>query len=213
VIAYTNLFRNRESAALLTLPVSAQTIFRWKFLESLVLASWAFLFLIAPFLAAYGITRGVPWHFYPFTIVLVALFIILPGAAGACLAMIVARYMDRRSFQVAIVALLLALIACVAVWLRPEKSLDDNTETRVLAVLDKMLMRTRVAEFQLLPSYWLSRSVLQWTEGAVGTAVFFLLVLLSNVLFFGALVFTRTGRMFYSAASAVQSRGSVFRRW
>src|SRR5208283_4851465 len=32
VIAYTNLFRNRETAFLLSLPVSAQTIFRWKFI-------------------------------------------------------------------------------------------------------------------------------------------------------------------------------------
>ena len=48
VINYTNLFRNRETAFLMTMPVSAQTIFRWKFLESTLLASWAFLFLIAP---------------------------------------------------------------------------------------------------------------------------------------------------------------------
>src|SRR5262249_1254363 len=64
VISYTNLFRNRETAFLLSMPVSSQTIFRWKFIESTLLASWAFLFLIAPLLAAFGLTRGVPWHFY-----------------------------------------------------------------------------------------------------------------------------------------------------
>jgi ABC-2 type transport system permease protein len=51
VIGYTNMFRNRETAFLLTLPVSAQTVFQWKFIESTVLASWAFVFLIAPLLA------------------------------------------------------------------------------------------------------------------------------------------------------------------
>src|ERR1035438_2517012 len=34
VIAYGNLFRNRETAFLLSLPVSAQTVFNWKFIES-----------------------------------------------------------------------------------------------------------------------------------------------------------------------------------
>src|SRR5438270_3561562 len=34
VISYTNLFKNREAAFLLTLPVPWQTIFRWKFIES-----------------------------------------------------------------------------------------------------------------------------------------------------------------------------------
>ena len=66
VIGYTNLFRNRETAFLLTLPVSTQTIFRWKFIESALLASWAFLFLIAPLLVAFGLVRDVPWHFYRF---------------------------------------------------------------------------------------------------------------------------------------------------
>src|SRR5262245_37568318 len=34
VIAYSNLFRNRETSALLTLPVPITTVFRWKFIES-----------------------------------------------------------------------------------------------------------------------------------------------------------------------------------
>ena len=47
----------REAAFLLTLPISWQTIFRWKFFESTLLASWAFLFLIAPLVAAFGVYR------------------------------------------------------------------------------------------------------------------------------------------------------------
>src|SRR5438270_12748751 len=100
VISYTNFFRNREAAFLLSLPVSWETIFRWKFIESALLASWAFLFLIAPFLAAFGLTRAVPWHFYAVTMILIALFIVLPGVAGSWLALTLARYLDRRSFRV-----------------------------------------------------------------------------------------------------------------
>ena len=103
IISYTNLFRNRETAFLPTLPVSTQTIFRWKFIESTLLASWAFLFLIAPLLAAFGLVRGVPWHFYPLTLVLIGLFIVLPGVLGAGLAIAVGRFLDRRSFQIAVV--------------------------------------------------------------------------------------------------------------
>src|SRR6185503_17331783 len=79
IISYTNLFRNRETAYLLTMPVSTNTIFQWKFIESTLLASWAFVFLIAPLLVAYGLNRGVAWHFYPVTLVQVTLFIVLPG--------------------------------------------------------------------------------------------------------------------------------------
>ena len=73
IISYSNLFRNRETSFLLTMPVSTNTIFQWKFMESTLLASWAFVFLIAPLLGAYGITRGVPWHFYVVTLLLVGL--------------------------------------------------------------------------------------------------------------------------------------------
>src|SRR5882672_4005470 len=38
VISYTNLFRNRETNFLLTLPVATGTIFRWKLVESTLLA-------------------------------------------------------------------------------------------------------------------------------------------------------------------------------
>ena len=105
------------------------------------------------------------------------------------------------------------LLALVAVYLRPVQVSEEALETRVLVVLDSLLARTRFALFPLLPSYWLSAGVQQWAEGALAAALFFAGVLLSHVLFFGTLLFTRMGGAFYRAASAVQSRGSVLGRW
>ena len=213
VISYSNLFRNRETAFLLSLPIPTKTIFQWKFLESTLLASWAFLFLIAPFLAAYGWIRGVPWHFYLMTTVLVSLFIVLPAVAGSWLAVNVARFLDRKLFQFLAVVLLAAIVVLGASWFRPEPVSGEATGTRVLETLDKLLLRTRFAHSPLLPSHWLSSSVLHWADGAQMAASFFILVLLSYVLFFGALAFTRMGGLFYDAASAVNSRASVFGGW
>lgn len=214
VISFTNLFRNRETTFLLTMPVSTNTIFQWKFIESTVLASWAFVFLIAPLLAAYGLSRDVAWHFYPATLVSVALFIVLPGVLGAFVAVTIARWMDRRTFQILTVSGLLAVIAGLVIWFRPDPvPAGESTETRVISVLERTLYRTKFAEFSFLPSQWLSSSVLQWADGALAGAVFYLLVLLSYALFFGLLASTGLGRMFYDATSAVQSRGSVFGRW
>jgi len=213
VISYANLFRNRETTFLLPLPVPFEVIFRWKFIESLLLASWAFVFLVAPLLAAYGLHARVPWHFYPATLGFIALFIMLPAAGGAWLAVLVARWLDRRTFQVAALALAGGLLALAAVYLRPVQMSEEALETRVLVVLDSLLARTRFALFPLLPSYWLSAGVQQWAEGALAAALFFAGVLLSHVLFFGTLLFTRMGGAFYRAASAVQSRGSVLGRW
>lgn len=213
IISYTNLFRNKETNFLLTLPIPRETIFRWKLMESTLLASWAFLFLIAPLLLAFGMTYDARWHFYVVTMVLVAMFIVLPSAFGAFAAVNLARFLDRRSFQISLI--LFAVLGLVAVrwWLQPEALTDDMLETRVIEVLDKMLSKTRFAQFPLLPSYWLSASVLNYTEGALRTSAFFALVLLSNTLFFGFLALSAMGTMFYEASSAVHSRGSILARW
>ncbi len=205
-ISYTNLFRNRETAFLLSLPVSNQTIFNWKFIESSILASWAFLFLIAPLLVAFGLVRDVPWHFYPLTVLLVGLFIILPGVFGSALAIGIGRHLDRKNFQILLLLLALALLAFVAFWWKTNPVDDDLLDKRTLEALDRLLAKTRFTMFPFLPSYWLSGALLQWAEGITNNAIFFAMVLLSNTLFFGSLAFTRFGNLFYDTASAVQSR-------
>lgn len=208
VIAYTNLFRNRETAFLLTLPVSTQTIFNWKFIETAILASWAFLFLIAPLLLAFGLVRDVAWYFYPLTAILIGLFIILPGVLGSALAILIGRHLDRKSFQAVLLLLAVVLLVFVAFWWKTNPVDEDLLDKRTLEALDKLLAKTRFTMFPFLPSYWLSSAVLQWAEGITGSACFFAGVLLSHTLFFGSIAFTRFGSLFYNTASAVQSRAS-----
>jgi ABC-2 type transport system permease protein len=206
VIAYTNLFRNRETAFLLTLPIPTRTIFQWKFIESALLASWAFLFLIAPLLAAFGLVRGVPWHFYVVTLLLITLFVVLPGVLGAGLAILIGRFLDRRNFQIAIVGTAIVLLAFAAFWWKTQAVDNDLLDKRTIEALNQLLAKTRFTMIPLLPSYWLSSSILQWAEGILRGSAFFAAVLLSNTLFFGSIAFTQFGNVFYDTASAVQSR-------
>ena len=209
VITYSNLFRNRETSFLHSLPMDPNTIFQWKFLESTVVASWAFLFLIAPMLAAYGLVEGVAWSFYPMTLLMIIMFVILPGFAGAWVAIGLARYMDRRQFQYSLLAVGVLTLGALAFWLKTEQITDDMLETRVMLVLDRLLKNTQFSQFAFLPSYWLASGVIAWSEGATSSTFFFILVLLSYGLFLGGLTMTLPGHPFYEASSVVQSRGSI----
>src|SRR5205085_667662 len=100
------------------------------------------------------------------TSALVALFVVLPSVAGSWAAVNLVRYMDRKSFQVALIIGGALLLFIAAKWLRPETVTDEMLETRVLAVLDRMLIKTRFTMFPALPSYWLSTGVLNWAERA-----------------------------------------------
>ena len=213
IISYTNLFRNRETAFLLTAPVSMRTIYRWKFIESTMLASWAFLFLIAPMLAAYGLVQKAEWDFFVLTTVLVIAFIMLPAVFGSWLAVTLARLMDRRGFQILLLCCFGIFVFVIRNWLQPEQLDDDAIEARVLAVLDRVLAKTKFSQFPGLPSYWLSSSVQSWAEGLKSVSIFYLMVLMSHVMFFGVLAFTRMGKPFYNASSSVHSRAHMLGQW
>ena len=213
IINFTNLFRNRETHFLLTLPVSHQVIFRWKIFESGILASWAFLFLVTPLLIAYGETYNSTWHFYIVTPLFIGMFVILPGVLGSWVALFLARWLDRLAFQVAAMLVIILVIVFISSWLQPEIVTDEMLETRVLDVVDRLLARTQFSLFPFLPSYWVSSGITQWIEGAVMGALFFGLVLLSHTLFFGYIATTRSGSMFFSSLSAVNSRGRKASLW
>ena len=214
IINFTNLFRNRETHFLLSLPVPHQVISQWKIFESGILTSWAFLFLIAPLVTAYGTTYNASWHFYFVMPLFVALFVVLPGILGSWAAIGLARWLDRLAFQVAAVLAVIVLIVFVSSWLQPETVTDEMLETRVLDVVDRLLSRTQFSLFPFLPSYWVSSGITQWVEGALMGTFFFGLVLLSHTLFFGYLASTRSGGIFYGALSEVNSRGDgATARW
>ena len=213
VISYSNLFRNKETSFLHSLPISPNVIFQWKFLESTIVASWAFLFLIAPLLAAFGLVEKVAWTFYPITVVMILLFVILPAIAGAWSAIGLARYMDRRFFQYTTLGLAAVALLGLAFWLQPDVVTDDMLETRVMLVLDRLLKNTQFSQFAFLPSYWLASGVISWSEGAFSATSFFMLVMLSYGLFWGRVTAVMSGTPFYEAASAVQSRGSLTSNW
>ena len=213
IINFTNLFRNRETHFLLTLPVSHQVIFRWKIFESGILASWAFLFLVTPLLIAYGETYNATWHFYLVTPLFIGMFVILPGVLGSWVALFLARWLDRLAFQVAAMLVIILVIVFISSWLQPEIVTDEMLETRVLDVVDRLLARTQFSLFPFLPSYWVSSGITQWIEGAVMGALFFGLVLLSHTLFFGYIATTKSGSMFFSSLSAVNSRGRKASLW
>ena len=213
VVGYSNLFKNREASFLLTQPIRFETLLQWKMLESSVLASWAFLLLIAPMMAAFGLEKQVAWHFYPLSILLICLFIVLPGVAGCVGAVVIARFMDRRSFQVMCLTGVLCLGAAAVIWYQSSPVPEDVGGGRMVAMMERMLSRTRFAQFPLLPSYWLTSAMIHWAEGALAASGFFLLVLLSNALFFSTVVTRRLGALFYRAAAETQSRDTLFWQW
>ncbi|MEA3212173.1 MAG: type transport system permease protein [Chthoniobacter sp.] len=212
IIGYSTLFKNRETSWLLSLPIPHRNIYRWKFLEALVVSSWALIFLSAPMMAAYGGVHDVPLLFY-FQITLVYLpFVVLPAVAGSWIIVFLVRILARSGVKKIALVLALAILLLLVFGLKPVSDADAAVSQDVLS-FDQLLRHTRLSVNPFLPSAWLAQSVLSLGEGLTRQGAFFFLLLLSNALM-GLLVgFEIVGRFFYGSWTlALSSRAERFQR-
>lgn len=212
VIGYSVLFKNRETTWFLTLPVRHGDVYRWKFLEVLVVSSWALVFLSAPLMAAFGRVHEVGESFYLWVAASYLPFVVLPALVGSCVLLFLARYIARRWVKIAVVAAGVILLGILVFGVRPVTDLEAARQSEV-AAFDQLLRHTRVSLNPYLPSAWLASSVLAWSDGLWRQGLFYFLVLLSNALMGLVLGFRLFTRFYYASwSSALNSRAERFHR-
>lgn len=206
VIGYSTVFKSPETSWLLTLPLQPTDVFRWKTIETVLLASWAFLFLAAPFVAAYGSVRNAAASFYLKAFLLFVPFIIIPGGAGLMVVLVLTRFLHRRFFKWGLFTLGTLMVVLAAWYLRPVDAAQLQ-QTELVHTLNQLLKNSRIALQPLLPSYWIATGMIAWGEGWAGRGLFFFLVLVSNALMVWVLCSVVSRRLFYESWSRNKSQG------
>jgi ABC-2 type transport system permease protein len=193
IISYISFFKSRESGFLMTLPVSFENFFLYRMIESLVFSSWAFVFLATPLLGAMGSCYGLGIDFYIFAGASLVIFILWPALIGGCIALIVTIVFPRsiKMLLILLGAILLAggliIISKLAI-LRGALGVDIQLAQEVLDSFG-------FARNPLLPSYWVARGILLCCDGQTSEALFYLGLILSNVLFAAALIYILATRL------------------
>lgn len=199
VIGYTTLFRNRETAWFLTLPVRPTQIYQWKFFEALVVSSWALIFLSAPMMLAYGQVRHVPWTFYLQVAALYVPFVVLPALLGSWAVVLLARYASGRRTKM----FLLAGCALALIWLFVGvKPATEPVSQNEALTFEGLLRHTRASLNPYLPSAWVARATLAWSDGLARQGWFYFCLLLSNALMGMMVGFEVVGRGFHASWAA-----------
>jgi len=197
IIGYSSYFKSKETGFLLASPVRAESVFLYKFVESLGFSSWAFLFLGTPLMAAYGRIFEVPWIFYPGAVAFLAAFMFIPAGLGAMIAMVVTVYLPRtRRGLVAGTAFACLLAVLIAV---SRLMVVKGTNAVDLKLVSEVFESTRFSRNPLLPSYWLAKGILELAERRPASSMFFLGLIGANVLFLVSLA--------HSMASGLLLRG------
>ena len=205
VIGYASFFRSRETEWWLTLPIPSLAVFSLKAIETVVLASWAFVFLSVPLLGAYGVARSAPPVFYVAATCLSLPFAVVSGAPALLVLLLVARI--PRWGRVTLLAIAGAA-ACGLAWMVARPMAEAGMEqTEITAALDQLMSNARLAMHPSLPSAWIARALLASASGAPFAARHEMAALAATaaVAVWATLVVALYA--YPAAYSAVQSRG------
>jgi len=196
VTSYATIFRSDEIPFLITRPFTNASIVLYKFGESILLASWAFFFIILPFLGAYTSHAHLSLAFPVFTLLLSIPFIIICAGTGALLTLLLVRWFPfARAMRWFGWGLLMGGVALLWCYMRrPETEADQAT-----FLLSQLIPGLQLASSPLLPSRWLSESVFALTTGDWPRGVMLSGVLVSNALMLVLLVHQVGGALYLEA--------------
>lgn len=191
--SYTTYFRSREIPFLLVNPVSDSEIMVHKLLETSLLSSWAFFFMIIPFIGAFAWHEKLPLTFVLWTFLFSVPFVIICSSIGVIITFFAVRWFPR--FRPTIwmgIAVLFCIVLVVCSFSTEIKMKTDD----ISFILARIVPGLKFASFPLWPSRWVSEGIMalareQWVRG-----VLFLVLLSANVLFAGMLV-EITGRALF----------------
>ncbi|MHC5055851.1 MAG: putative ABC transporter permease subunit, partial [Planctomycetota bacterium] len=204
------LFRNAETAFLMSKPLPAGSVYAYKTFDGLVFSSWAFLVMGLPPLLAYGVDVGAPAADYVGLPLFLVPFTLMTTSVGTFIGLVITGLLPRQRGRVLAYAGAAALIVGAVFALRVLSTGSEGLPIEEWK--DNVLGRLHFLRSRGLPHAWLARGILMLAAGRWYDALVpWLAATTSGVLAFllGDLVARRAYAYAYSAAAS----GSGSRRY
>lgn len=206
IISFGSLFRARETEFLLTQPVRRESVFGYKFAESILFSSWAFLFLGTPLMFAYGICQGLPVAFYVVTLAFFVGFLFVPAALGTIAALLIGAYFPRTRKGAILLALLVVAIVGIVLAVRV-LSVGGAGRLYTAQFMVKILDKFSFSQNPLMPSYWVAEGIAAARARKWGDVAFYFNVILSNSIFLCWLAGAIARRSYFRGWNLCQEAG------
>ena len=182
IVSYSAVYRSKETELLFSYPLPAAGIFNYKFFESIVLSSWAFLVLMIPFMVSYGIANNADILLYPLLILFFVPFLVIAGALGTYITVLLVRFMPAKRLKGVIVSI--GALILFAVYIAVKKiRIEEANQTLEIFMLNKMLPNIRMSHSPFWPSYWIAEGIIRASRREFADAIFYFLLLLSSAMF------------------------------
>jgi ABC-2 type transport system permease protein len=204
VTTYATFYRSPEVPALLTRPIPIGELSLYKMIESAVFSSWAFFFMILPFVGAFALHQRLSPLFAIWTLMFSIPFVLLFAAVGTIICLLLVRWLPTGRSLFILLAGLAAV--CVALLLRtlwtPLATQDEGS-----LVLTRLIPGMRVSSHPLLPSWWISEGIMALARGDHLRGGMLWLLMVANVLAAGSLVEWLGRKVFYEGWLKVVAGG------
>ena len=183
IILYASLFASPESAFLLGTPAADDQIFAYKFQGAVGFSSWGFLLLGSPILIAYGlmVNDGAPWYFYAVLPVFFLGFVLIPGAVGALLCLLLVNLTPRHLKQI-LIALAAILLAIALVW-AGLRLREAATIVASRTWFDNLFAELAIFGGRFVPFQWIARGLVAAARREPDVMAWELALVTSNGLF------------------------------
>jgi ABC-2 type transport system permease protein len=181
VTSLSTFYLSGELDILLSSPVKIQSIYRAKFIETIVDSSWMTLIYGLPVFIAYGTVFKAPFAYYLELVLTIIPFLIIPAGIGIIVTMLLVNtFPARRTKDILVLLGLLFFVVMYILFrmLKPEKLVDPDTFPSLIQYLTAM----RAPVTPLLPSFWATETLSPLLRQTKGEALFYLLMLWSTAL-------------------------------
>jgi ABC-2 type transport system permease protein len=196
IICYSTAYKTSETAFFFTLPIDHADLFFIKFIDSIFLSSWMFLSFLIPILSAYGVVRGLEWTFYASMFIFFVPFAVIAGAIGCIITMSAVRFIPMRLYRISGILTALILVAgCV--WLFLSGRGAAQSENEAVFLLTNVIPHFGFTQFAFAPNYWISEGIFKVISSSYEKSAFWLLLLLSNALVLGLIVYKFSRTIYY----------------
>ncbi len=181
ITSLSTFYLSNELDILLSSPVKIQSIYRAKFIETIVDSSWMTLIYGLPVFIAYGTVFKASVAYYLGLIITIIPFLIIPAGIGIIVTMLLVNaFPARRARDVLVLLGLLFFVVIYVLFrmLKPERLVDPDT----FPTLVKYLTAMRGPASPLLPSSWATETLSSTLRQTKGETSFYLLMLWSTAL-------------------------------
>ncbi len=209
VTAYSTLFGSDEIPFLLVRPFSMPVVVVYKYIQAAGFASWAFFFVVLPFIAAYAWHQRLSPLFVIWTLLFSIPFLFLFSGIGTLVVLVFVRRLPRTAAtrNLLVAGTILLLLAGLFMGGKPLPELNDSYFN-----ITTLIPGVHLAGHPLSPSLWIADGITSLTRGNWMRGLMFFMALTSTALLMGLMIERVGAWTFYDAWQRSTAAAPIHRR-